>query len=290
MAVSRFPPHPSALPCLRLALSVVLAASAVQAQTKASCTFNFFKPSGISRGVNDWGTTVGAVKFKAAIRYVGGGIVYYLPPGALVSSFVGRNNKGVTIGEYGDAAGNRHEFMLKGSTFTEIVIPKAVPNNTTVFGINKWNSTVGWYMGSDPTTAHGFKRYSNGGFIKLDYPFTKIPGLGQATYPSAINDSGVVVGSYDEDTEGPEVHGFIYHNGQWATLDAPNALRTYLVGISNAGVIVAQTDYGASFLYSNGTFKLINVPNSDSTTVEEISPGGLIVGHTLSQGFTAICH
>ena len=272
--------------CLLLAMPF-----AAQAQTKASCTFSLFKPAGISRGVNDWGTTVGAVKFKAAIRYVGGGIIYYSAPGAVTNSFVGRNNKGVTIGEYGDAAGNRHEFILNGSTFTKIVLAKALLNSTTVFGINKWNSTVGWYTGSDdPSTAHGFKRFSNGGFIKLDYPFTKVPGLGQATYPSAINDSGVIVGSYDDAVEAPGVHGFIYRNAQWATLDAPKALNTYLVGISNAGVIVAQTDYGASFLYSNGSFKLINVPNSASTTVEGISPHGLIVGHTLSQAFTATCH
>jgi hypothetical protein len=100
----------------------------------------------------------------------------------------------------------------------------------------------------------------------------------------------VVVGSYDDDLSAPIVHGFIYHSGQWATLDAPNSLRTYLVGISNTGVIVAYTDYGASFLYSNGTFRLINVPNSVSTTVDGIAPGGLIVGHTQSEGFTATCH
>ena len=287
-------PHPSShlSPLLRgrlvLCWLLLAMASVAQAQTQASCTFKLFQPP-ISSGVNDWGTTVGAVGNKAAIRYAGGGISYYLPSGALASAFFARNNSGVTTGEYSDAAHNGHAFMLKGSTLTQIVDPKAVPHTTSAFGINRWNSTVGWYLGGH-ATFHGFKRYSNGSFIDLDYPFVKVPDLGQATYPSGINDSGVVVGSYDDDLSAPVVHGFIYHNGQWATLDAPNSLRTYLVGISNAGVIVAQTDYGASFLYSNGTFKLINVPNSVSTTVDGIAPGGLIVGHTFSEGFTATCH
>lgn len=84
---------------------------------------------------------------------------------------------------------------------------------------------------------HGFKRYNNGRFVDLDYPFVKVPNLGQFTNPTAINDNGVVVGSYNDDMSAPLVHGFIYHNGQWATLDVPNSLRTYPVGISNAGTI-----------------------------------------------------
>jgi hypothetical protein len=51
-------------------------------------------------------------------------------------------------------------------------------------------------------------------------------------YPSSINDSGVVVGSYDDDLSAPIVHGFIYHNGQWETLAAPNSLRFHFAGIS----------------------------------------------------------
>jgi hypothetical protein len=47
------------------------------------------------------------------------------PPGASSSLFSGRNNGGVTVGNYWDAKGNQHAFMLKGTTLTPIVHPKA---------------------------------------------------------------------------------------------------------------------------------------------------------------------
>ena len=78
-------PHPSShlspFLCGTLVLCCVLLAmaSVAQAQTQASCTFKLFQPA-FSGGVNDWGTVVGERNRKAAIRYAGGGISYYLPP------------------------------------------------------------------------------------------------------------------------------------------------------------------------------------------------------------------
>ena len=273
----------------RLVLCWVLLAmaSVAQAQTQASCTFTLFKPQ-ISSGVNDWGTTVGSLGGKAAIRYAGGAVSYYLPPGALGSSFFARNDSGVTTGSYTDASGNQHAFMLKGSTLTQIVDPKAVSFGTFVSGINRWNSTVGSYLDSRINGSfHGFKRYSNGSFIDLDYPVADL-SLPHGTSPAGINDSGVIVGSYAADFSVNSQRGFIYHNGQWATVDAGDQY-TFLNGIGNAGVIVAFTG-AQSFLYANGTFKLINVPNSVMTEVDGMAPGGLISGRTLLYGFTATCH
>lgn len=56
-------------------------------------------------------------------------------------------------------------------------------------GINKWGSIVGSYVTPD-FLRHGFKRWSNGGIITLDFPGTTGP-----TQPFGINDNGVVVGS-----------------------------------------------------------------------------------------------
>jgi hypothetical protein len=101
------------------------------------------------------------------------------------------------------------------------------------------------------------------------------------------------VGSYGNQ------HGFIFHNGTWATLDYPNTSRTELLGISNAGVIVGlnhATQQGISFMYVNGKFKTINIPNSFLTNVAAISPNGLIAGTANMtgdqsgwSGFTATC-
>lgn len=134
----------------------------------------------------------------------------------------------------------------------------------------------------DPITgaSRGYKRYSNGSFVGLNYPGA------QATNPQSINDSGAVVGTYTTASGVP--HGFLYFNGKWSTLDYELSPSANLTGISNAGVIL-----GSNFIYASGTFKLLpNVPNSTWT-----SPTGLITGRAFgfsadpndSYGFTASC-
>jgi hypothetical protein len=324
-------PHPALHVIFRVCISMaaVLAISAAQAQTietTASCSnFKVFQlnPSDPTNplinqvlGINEWGTAVGEaitqqqpLRSEAFVRYSGGSVKYYSPTGAIHAQFSGRNNNGTTVGEYEDALANVHGFMLQGSTITPIIDPKAdSPNGniTRPFSINGWNSVAGWY--ADPSTGlwHGFKRYSNGSFISLTYPGAV------GTYANGINDSGVIVGTYyDTDYIG---HGFIYHNGQWATLDFIYAF-TGLIGITNSGVILGDGSgscnskgcgLSGAFLYLNGTFKdLPEVPNSknppgstvSSTRYTAISAGGLLAGTTNmtgdstgSRGFTVTCH
>ena len=153
-----------------------------------------------------------------------------------------------------------------------------------VTGINIWNSIVGSYNTS--STVVGFKRWSNGGFIKL-----KFPGA-SSTFPNRINGKGTIVGSYFVGSGGqlPE-NGFIYQGSQWATLNYPNAPFTHLAGISNAGAVVGnaiETDGG--FLYTNGVFKKIHDPNGTPTSILGISPRqGLILGTSSLGGFIATC-
>src|SRR5262249_36983725 len=129
---------------------------------------------------------------------------------------------------------------------------------------------------------HGFKRWSNGTTHTLDFP----GALSSSTEPNGINDLGTVVGSYFAGDR--SVHGFIFHNGQWAKLDYPNASDTVLVGITNAGKIIGNADVNASttlFLFENGRFKVITLPNSvpvsPNLRLMSISPKqGLILGVT----------
>jgi hypothetical protein len=68
---------------------------------------------------------------------------------------------------------------------------------------------------------------------------------------------------------------------------------TFLLGISNAGVIIGEAEpLGPPiyFIYVNGVFKQIDVPNSSFTQVSGISAGGVISGTTdFNQGFTGTC-
>ncbi len=155
------------------------------------------------------------------------------------------------------------------------------PYSTRALGINKYNSIVGSYLDPATGTSRGFKRYSNGSFVGLNYPGA------QATYPWSINDGGAVVGTYANASG--VLHGFLYYNGKWATLDYTLSPSVNLLGISNAGVVL-----GSNFLYANGKFKLLpNVPNSTWTDFFAIAPGGLISGSAIfsdgTHGFTAAC-
>ena len=110
---------------------------------------------------------------------------------------------------------------------------------------------------------------------------------------------GTVVGFYFGSDR--LTHGFIFHNGHYATLDYPHAPRTFLVGITNAGKIIGNAFFPATpsnkpFLYENGTFKVISLPHSvsGSPNLMSISPRrGLILGVTGDypnrQGFIATC-
>jgi len=89
------------------------------------------------------------------------------------------------------------------------------------------------------------------------------------------------------------LHGFLYFNGKWSTLDYDLSPSANLTGISNAGVIL-----GSNFIYASGTFKLLpNVPNSTWTEFYTMSPAGLITGRAfgfnadpnVNYGFTASC-
>jgi hypothetical protein len=282
------------------AILLTLTSTAVQAQSQASCNFKLFtlpnsNPKGdFALGINSYGTVVGEFENTNGteigfIRYSGGHLNFFAPGGA-ATWFTDRNDAGISIGE--ELSNVAQGFMLHGSSgVTPIVHPNAVMG-TFVQGINRLNSVVGYYLDAN-NVPHGFKFLSNGSFMDINYPGA------QRTTPMGINDSGMIVGSYI-DVFGS--HGFIYHNGHWATLDNPNAPvgTTGLNGISNAGKIIGFNNPPAkatAFLYENGVFKVIAVPNaSGGTFANGISANGLITGDAYlnsnsgsQSGFIAIC-
>ena len=286
-----------------------------QAQTQASCQFTTFSTrfsvNGgnrilIPRGVNDYNTVVGEAQddtdfsVRAFTRWSGGSLTYYRH-NSTDTFFTDRTNGSVSIGVTGGgqfALGSMTgtPFTLQGSAFTPltITIGGKTYNKFTVWGSNRWGTTVGTYPDASDF-AHGFKRFSNGNTVALDYP-----GAAE-TRATAINDNGTIVGSYTKYLP-PNAwwHGFIYNNGKWATLDFPDSTQeTMLSGTSNANLIVGSTVKGrssttvtGSFLYKNGAFKKIVMPNSNvGTNVFGVSANkGLITGYSGYNGFIAACN
>jgi hypothetical protein len=282
---------------------LVSSAASVSAQTQASCTFTQFSvrsqtSTGIRTlgpgGINDYRTVVGAAEnsnglTQGFIRWSNGALSFYAakPSGIAVDTFFSdRNNNGVIIGLAGIP------FSLQGSTFTPLVLTIGT-HTQTMFApvkINNWGTIVGYYSGSSGTI-HGFKRWSNGQAIALDFPGAK------ETFPLGINDHGTIVGWYSNTLSPNEQRrGFIYRNGQWTKLDYPSStLQTTLTGIDNAGLIIGSTVAGSfhhgSFIYKNGVFKKVITPNSTvPTVVSGISlVRGLLTGISGFGGFVATC-
>lgn len=280
-----------------LAFLSVLCSCLAQAQSQASCTFKLFpltiKTQSLGpvlmypAGINDFGTIVGHVingpPNPGVIRWAAGGIT--LVPG---TSLVARNDHGTSLGY--DATG---PILVNGTTINPVSLN--VPNGgILVNGINLWDTIVGQYSTPDHSRLHGFKRFSDGIVHTLDFP--GVPPTPAGTEPVAVNDHGTVVGSY----VGPDLtHGFIFHRGQWATLDYPHAIATSLLGISNTKTIIGNAQVNGvtkAFLYENGAFKVISAPNAppNSTSLRSMSPKqGLILGvigvSTSYTGFVAKC-
>jgi len=267
--------------------------SAANAQTKATCTFHLFKTPGTPVGVNDYGTVVGAAvnygPSKGFIRYSNGTVSYFQAPNAQATYFTARNNAGVTVGGYSlpsqvtpvPGAG----LILNGSKFTSVKYPNAVSTGLT--GTNKYNTTVG-VAGDSNYQSHAFKRYSDGSLVTLQYPGA------QDTWPRAINNQGTIVGTAAG--HGFIYHGGTWakvvfpHSGTNI-----NGTELLGISNNNVIVGQAMSSPPTSFLYSNGVFKIILAPNSSNTQVQGISGNGLITGiafingASTGSGFLATC-
>jgi len=263
------------------------------AELNASCTFTFFPLtttlangtvfSMFPNGVNDFGAVVGTgftstnpVNNFGFIRQPNGNIK--LIKGTI--SLFDRNDMGVSIGY--NASGQ----LLIDSSGTITPIQLNFKNNGFLTrGINNWGSIVGSYNTS--TAVFGFK-LSSGGGVKLGFPGAT------STFPTSINDHGMIVGSYFVGSGGGQLpqNGFIYNQGSFATLNYPGSLFTDLVGVSNNGVIIGNaTDLDLAFQYKSGKFITIVAPNGRGVIVNGMSPRlGLIVGTAGPKGgFVAQC-
>ncbi len=242
-------------------------------------------------GINDFGTVVGSANISGstvgAIRWNGGGFTFVQG----TTSLVDRNDSGISIG-YSGALPGTNPVLVRGTSVRPITLNNLGSIPFGVGGINNWGSIAGTY--SNSTHVYGLKRWSNGNAFTLFYPGARtlstwparINDGGTVVGSYYVGPPGVQL---------PE-NGFIYNSGNWATLNYPNPTTfTHLVGISNSGVIVGNGEIDGGFLYQNGVFKVISAPNNSPTNVLGISPRlELILGTTTfsftSSGFIAKCH
>ena len=101
-------------------------------------------------------------------------------------------------------------------------------------------------------------------------------------YAQAINDSGQVVGYYENNTG---AHGFLYNSGIYTTLDDPLAIQgTNAVAINGIGQIAGyyydNNGLPHGFVYSAATYATIDDPlGTYGTTVQGITSTGEVIGN-----------
>jgi probable HAF family extracellular repeat protein len=152
--------------------------------------------------------------------------------------------------------------------------------------INAVGQSVGpWgVFGDDPTT-RTFIWDGSGPAETLSGAFTT------STRPSAINDSGELVGTFTGIIFTPHpAHAFSADNGVLTIFDPPGATSSSAVDINNAGQIVGSfTDASGqshAFLDENGTFTTIEPSNSIWAQATHINPSGVVIGEHAVSGET----
>jgi hypothetical protein len=202
-------------------------------------------------------------------------------PGARVTNVNGINNANVIVGSYYDSQDFVHGFIYRSGKYTAVNFPGST--ETEVLGVNDNGDIVGTYQLPGPLNFHGFLRHGSA-YASIDDPKAAI-----GTIAFGINRYGTIVGSYDN------AHGFVYQNGGFRNLDAPQTSGeppdTQLNGINNLGWIVGQVFTGGiwrGFWVENGHIHFIERAGSTDSEVTGVNGHGDIVGcHDEQAGFVS---
>lgn len=116
----------------------------------------------------------------------------------------------------------------------------------------------------------------------LTFKFTKVSVLGAiATAPGGINNSGVIVGQYED--KKTVFHCFMLVGSKVTTINYPKAASDQCIHINSAGAIVGDwknsSGTATGFVYQNGKFTNIPGPKGAISSVAYgINDSGVIVG------------
>jgi uncharacterized membrane protein len=202
--------------------------------------------STLPAGINDHGQVVGAwVGPDATVDPVtgeGGPVHGFLwergrlekfdVPGATTTAPYEINNRGQVVGNYADAEGAQHGFVLGTGVVTTIDHPRATDNpdmtGTRVIGIDDRGRLVGSY-GDEDGTIRAWK-WEEGRFTTIH------PRGALHSEASEIDNRGRVVGRYVDAT--PKLRSFLLDRGRLTRIDAPDRCDTAAFGLNDRGEIV----------------------------------------------------
>ena len=194
-------------------------------------------------GINDQGQVVGAYVDSKGIyhgfelsdgKYTAINVPFQ---GAVDTYAFALNDAGDIVGTWdtGDYELSQG-FELAGGVYTQIQFPGAVYTGPS--SINSSGEIVGAYTTSPGPYWLGFS-LSGGTYTPINVPGSI------STFVSGINDSGELTGWYCTEAGGSNCEdgysgdlGFVESNGVYSSIAVPGFANTYLVSISDSGVIV----------------------------------------------------
>jgi len=259
-----------ALACCTI-LALTGYASAQDGSSTGKCGFQNLiipAPAGATtspRALNDNGAIVGHLSsgtgdnfHTIGFLFSGGKFAHFQFPGSADTFANDINKNGVIVGTFRGANG-AGSFMVHNGVFKQVILP-GFPNGSPVAnGVNDLGDIVGVF------TRNG----SNVGFLLHQGKVTIIsfPGAASGTFPSSINNQGVVVGHYLTGEQRDGAHGFMWKSGAFTNVEFPDAVATAPTKISNNGDIVGT--YIDSVLLEHG----FSFDKGRYSTIDRSEPG-----------------
>ena len=237
--------------------------------------------------LNDKGAIVGGLsnKFELNPHTTGfllsnGTFTHFRFPGSADTFPSDINKNGVIVGSFDFVSGHpdlERAFMVHNGVFHQVTIPGFPNVRAIAAGVNDLGDIVGQ-----------FDRNGTGlGFLLRNGKLTIIsfPGATRGTFPSGINNQGVIVGNYFTSDGG--IHGFMWKNGAFTNLEFPEAMVTFPAKISNNGDVVgtyidsAQFQHGFSF--DKGRYSTIDRPGFADTRLTAVNSFDNILGFAFTE-------
>lgn len=188
---------------------------------------------------------------------------------------VNANTTHAIAGEFDDADGVTHGFVLRKGVLTQIDAPDA-EGYTSVNGINAKGDLAGIYFANGRYYGYFWRK---GKFTTIDVPDANF------VVANSVNGRGEVVGFSRKDLE-PR-HGFLWRKGVLTPIEVPGASSRgpRISGINDHRQIVGaypdMDNHLHGFLLSKGVYTTLDAPGSEGgfTFAQSLNNRGQIIGY-----------
>jgi hypothetical protein len=272
------------------AISVALATlSMAWAQTYKTVDFPGATATLLIGGPNPQGTSVG-IEITAGFQHgfiltAGGEFRVIDPPGSALTAPNYIDGEDVVVGNFLDASGVTHGFILYRDHYTTFDVPGALA--TVLSGIMPSGEMTGFTCLVDPTCeAPPYESFivSRRGEITSFNPFGA-----PSSFASGLNPSGTVVGTYTD--SGGVTHGYQLYHETFTSNNFPGSIYTFNGGVNPEGEIVGYytdtSNVSHSFLLNHGVYTSFDPPGATFSDAGGINSSGIIVGFYLDSANVA---